>query len=153
MSQRRLLMGLSGVAAAALTLTAFSPAAFADSGRGDGTEKRAAAQFSAQLVDGTLAAEEFNSGTAFEMPKSYPHQEQLNFYRDNLTGPNGEADYNTKVPNLLSHPDLAPRLTDLMEKSNRVSVQVVGQSTQGRDLYLVTVTAPETESFTAQQTA
>ncbi|MBN9612192.1 MAG: peptidase M14, partial [Actinobacteria bacterium] len=146
-------MGLSGVAAAALTLTAFSPAAFADAGRGDGTEKHAAAAFSAQLVDGTLAAEEFNAGTAFEMPKSYPSQPQLNFYKDNLTGPNGEADYNTNVPNLVSHPDLAPRLTKLMKQSDRVSVQTVGQSTQGRDLYLVTVTAPETESFTAQQSA
>nr|WP_246283801.1 M14 family zinc carboxypeptidase [Nocardioides perillae] len=40
-----------------------------------------------------------------------------------------------------------------MAASDRVSVQVVGQSTQGRDLYLVTVTAPETTAETAQQTA
>nr|WP_244632965.1 M14 family metallopeptidase [Aeromicrobium sp. CFBP 8757] len=40
-----------------------------------------------------------------------------------------------------------------MAESDRVSAQVVGQSTEGRDLYLVTVTAPESEAETAQQTA
>lgn len=149
MSQRRLLAGLSGVAVAALTLTAFGPAAFADEGRGAATAVPETQPFMAEIA---VEGDEPNSGTAFELPTSYPSQPQLNFYRDNLTGPNGEADYNTKVPNLMSHPDLAPRLTKLMKKSDRVSVQTVGQSTQGRDLYLVTVTAPETESFTAQQT-
>src|SRR5699024_4897876 len=47
----------------------------------------------------------------------------------------------------------APRLNDLMSRSNRVSVQVVGQSSQGRDLYLVTVTAPEKADETRRQTA
>ncbi|MFC7615452.1 hypothetical protein ACFQV2_20070 [Actinokineospora soli] len=38
---------------------------------------------------------------------------------------------------------LAPKLNALQDRSDRVSVEVVGQSTLGRDLYLVTVTAPE----------
>nr|WP_237447640.1 M14 family zinc carboxypeptidase [Nocardioides flavescens] len=40
-----------------------------------------------------------------------------------------------------------------MAKSDRISVQVVGQSTLGRDLYLVTLTAPEDTDETARQTA
>ncbi|MFC6233846.1 M14 family metallopeptidase [Leucobacter soli] len=86
------------------------------------------------------------------MPTSYPFQPELDFYRDNPTGPNGEADFNTNYAELVSHPDIAPILTDIMERSNRVSTQVIGQSTQGRDLYLVTVTAPETAAATAKQT-
>ena len=45
--------------------------------------------------------------------------------------------------NLLSHDDLAPLLNEWMAQSDRISTQVVGQSTEGRDLYLVTLTAPE----------
>ena len=54
---------------------------------------------------------------------------------------------------LVGYADLAPRLNELMASSDRVSVQVVGQSTNGRDLYLVTVTAPEKRSETRRQTA
>jgi hypothetical protein len=80
------------------------------------------------------------------MPTSYPSQPQLRFYRDNPDDASYTAD-------LLGHPDLAPQLTEWMDQSNRISTQVIGQSVGGRDLYLVTVTAPETEEFTAQQTA
>ncbi|MBO1900994.1 Ig-like domain repeat protein [Leucobacter weissii] len=156
MSRRRLFAGLSGVAIAALTLTAIGPAALADEGRGPGTENRPSAPYTAKIQSGgapSLAAAEEGESDKLSLPTSYPHQPRLNFYRDNPTGPNGEADFNTNVPELVSHPDIAPALTDLMERSNRVSTQVIGQSTQGRDLYLVTVTAPETETFTAQQTA
>ncbi|RIJ76511.1 peptidase M14 [Nakamurella silvestris] len=48
---------------------------------------------------------------------------------------------------------IAPRLTGLMAKSDLVSVEVIGSSVKSRDLYLVTVTAPETPEQTAQQTA
>ncbi|QIK62404.1 hypothetical protein G7068_03635 [Leucobacter viscericola] len=148
MFRRKLIAGISGVAVATMLVSAFGPVAYAEEGRGPGTEVAEPAPFTAQVE---VAGEEPNYGTALEMPKSYPVQPQLNYFRDNQTGPNGEADYNTKVPNLISHPDIAPRLTDIMAKSNRVSVQTIGKSTQGRDLYLVTVTAPETAEFTAQQ--
>ncbi|OOB89342.1 M14 family zinc carboxypeptidase [Rathayibacter sp. VKM Ac-2630] len=46
---------------------------------------------------------------------------------------------------------IAPMLNDLAESSDRVSTQVVGQSALGRDIYLVTLTAPETAAETAQQ--
>ncbi|MBF4462971.1 MULTISPECIES: M14 family zinc carboxypeptidase [unclassified Rathayibacter] len=46
---------------------------------------------------------------------------------------------------------IAPQLNALTERSDRVSTQVVGKSGLGRDIYLVTVTAPETAAETAQQ--
>lgn len=42
----------------------------------------------------------------------------------------------------LPYDDIAPALNDLQRRSDRVSVEVVGRSTQGRDLYRVVVTAP-----------
>src|SRR5690606_17904844 len=37
------------------------------------------------------------------------------------------------------------RLNDLQDRSDRVGVEVVGGTPRGRELYLVTVTTPETE--------
>lgn len=148
MTRRRLVSCIGGAAVAALLVTGIGPAAFAEEGRG--------------LVPNTTTpvpeveapvAKLAPSDEAMRTPTQYPFQPQLNFYRDNPTGPNGEPDYNTEVPGLMSHPEIAPRLTELMRKSDRVSVQVVGRSTEGRDLYLVTVTAPESEAVTAQQNA
>lgn len=48
---------------------------------------------------------------------------------------------------------IAPKLNALQAQSDRISVQVVGQSVQGRDIHLVTITAPETAEQTAQQAA
>ncbi len=46
---------------------------------------------------------------------------------------------------------LAPLLNEAQATSDRVSVDVVGQSAAGRDLYLVTVTAPESSTPTLQK--
>jgi hypothetical protein len=80
------------------------------------------------------------------LPASYPHQPRLRVF------PPNDADA-TERNGTVSHADLAPRLTKLMERSDRVSTQVVGRSTEGRDLYLVTLTAPERRSETARQAA
>ncbi|GAA4699540.1 Zinc carboxypeptidase [Promicromonospora umidemergens] len=85
-------------------------------------------------------------GTDLHLPASYPHQPELRVF------PPNDADA-TERNGTISHADLAPRLTELMERSDRVSTQVVGKSTEGRDLYLVTVTAPERRSETARQAA
>ncbi len=61
-----------------------------------------------------------------------------------------EQDASLKL-GLLGYHQLAPRLNDLQRKSDRVSVEVIGQSTQGRDLYLVTVTAPESAAEARRQ--
>jgi hypothetical protein len=84
--------------------------------------------------------------SGLEMPSSYPHQPTLRVF-DPI--PN-DASY---AGGLVGYADLAPTLNEWMAESDRISVQVVGQSTLGRDLYLVTVTAPETASETRRQTA
>jgi hypothetical protein len=45
-------------------------------------------------------------------------------------------------PGLTPYHDVAPKLRDIARRSNRVQVEVIGQSAQGRDLYLVTVSEP-----------
>lgn len=114
-----------------------------DKGRGAGTARSVAPVDKAELL--RQAAETAVSGDPIAMPTAYPFQPELRIYRPN-------ADDAAATAELITHPQLAPRLMDLMSRSDRVSVQVVGQSTEGRDLYLVTVTAPEDTAETAQQT-
>lgn len=157
MRNSRAVIGVTSLALAATTVlasaggtaTAVEPTAPAPAeeaaARGASTSSTAAPQLSkAQLF--RAAADNIVAGDPIEMPTSYPFQPTLPLYRDN------PGDYAHRAE-LLGHPDLAPKLQELMAKSDRVSVQLVGQSTQGRDLYLVTVTAPETEAETARQAA
>ena len=60
------------------------------------------------------------------------------------------ADASIKL-GLVPYHELAPRLNTLQAASDRVSVEVIGQSTQGRELHLVTVTAPETNGQARRQ--
>ncbi|GAB2685318.1 M14 family zinc carboxypeptidase [Thalassiella azotivora] len=52
---------------------------------------------------------------------------------------------------LVPYHELAPRLNALQAASDRVSVEVIGTSGQGRDLYLVTLTSPESPGQALQQ--
>lgn len=147
-----MLAGLAGAAVLATAMTipeaGAEPAApgAVDGGRGAGTATSAPSLEQAEVVRRAARAETLVSGDPVEMPTSYPYQPALQYYRDN---PDDASD----TAGLLGHPDLAPLLTEWMSESDRISAQVVGQSTGGRDLYLVTVTAPETEEETARQTA
>lgn len=85
-------------------------------------------------------------GPELRMPASYPYQPKLRAYPPNPSDA-------TRRNGTVSHADLALRLNRLMRQSDRVSTQVVGESSEGRDLYLVTVTAPERRPQTARQTA
>lgn len=76
----------------------------------------------------------------------YPRRTLLRAY------PEDQADRAIKL-GLAPYHALAPRLNDLQRRSDRVSVEVVGRSTLGRDLYLVTLTAPETPAETRRQDA
>lgn len=157
MRKSRALIGVTGLALAATSALAGTgstaaaepggptPAGVAtDGGRGAGTARSVAPLDRAELV--RRAAESAVSGERIDMPAAYPYQPELKVYRDN-------ADDAAHTAELLGHPELAPRLMDLMAVSDRISVQVVGRSTEGRDLYLVTLTAPETAEETAQQAA
>lgn len=74
----------------------------------------------------------------------YPRRTLLRAY------PEDQADRSIKL-GLAPYHSLAPRLNDLQRRSDRISVEVVGQSSLGRDLYLVTLTAPESAAETRKQ--
>ncbi|MCA1655923.1 MAG: peptidase M28, partial [Pseudonocardiaceae bacterium] len=76
----------------------------------------------------------------------YPRRTQLRVY------PEDPTDKSIKL-GLTPYHAIAPRLNALQAGSNRISVEVVGQSGLGRDLYLVTLTAPERPNETRQQDA
>lgn len=74
----------------------------------------------------------------------YPRQTSLREFPDN-------PDDTAIKLGLTPYDDIAPRLNELQERSDRVSAEVVGRSTQGRDLYLVTITAPESPAEATRQ--
>ncbi|NEE04210.1 M14 family zinc carboxypeptidase [Phytoactinopolyspora halotolerans] len=58
--------------------------------------------------------------------------------------PTPPAEENVNLPpGLTPYHEIAPALADIAERSKRVEVEVIGQSAEGRDIYLVTVAAPE----------
>ncbi|MGW4028142.1 M14 family zinc carboxypeptidase [Streptomyces sp. NPDC004838] len=64
--------------------------------------------------------------------------------------PVNEADKSIKL-GLIPYHSIAPRLNELQQLGSRVSVEVHGKSAAGHDLYLVTVTAPESSSEAREQ--
>jgi hypothetical protein len=76
--------------------------------------------------------------------QGYPRRNALREYPEN------PADKAIKL-GLVPYHGIAPRLNASQNASDRVSAEVVGQSALGRDLYLVTVTAPETAAEAARQ--
>ncbi len=52
---------------------------------------------------------------------------------------------------LTPYHEIAPRLNALQAGSDRVSVEVIGQTVTGREVYFVTLTAPETSAQARQQ--
>lgn len=142
--QRRTVVG---AVASSLALTlAVAPTASSDPGRGEGKGGAEANVNALERQDarGPRLADADRSG--LQMPTSYPSQPELTVYPQ-------DPDDRSYAGELIGYADIAPRLNDLMSRSDRVSVQVVGQSTGGRDLYLVTVTAPEQANETRRQTA
>ncbi|MBE2319350.1 peptidase [Solirubrobacter sp. CPCC 204708] len=77
---------------------------------------------------------------------AWPQQNVLPVYPDN---PNDAS-----IPiGVIPYDEIAPKLNALQAASNRVSARVAGKSSGGRDLYVVTVTWPETDAESAQQEA
>lgn len=151
----RTLAGATSMVLAAATLTTFASGAVAspdDDGTGPGRGPVPQVEAS-QLSSGKRATNAMASlstpgfGTELTMPSSYPFQPTLRTFPD--ATPNDAAD----TGDLIAYDEIAPQLMEWMEESDRISTQIVGESTSGRDLYLVTVTAPESESETAKQTS
>jgi hypothetical protein len=78
--------------------------------------------------------------------QGYPRRTELRVY------PEDPTDKSVKL-GLTPYHAIAPRLNDLQDRSDRVSVEVVGESGLGRDLYKVTITAPERPAETRRQDA
>ncbi|MFE3449907.1 M14 family zinc carboxypeptidase [Nonomuraea sp. NPDC059194] len=64
--------------------------------------------------------------------------------------PDNPADASIKL-GLIPHHAIAAKLNQLQAVGDRVSAEVVGRSAGGRDMYLVTVTAPESAAETRRQ--
>ncbi|MEU4420773.1 M14 family zinc carboxypeptidase [Actinoplanes sp. NPDC024001] len=77
-------------------------------------------------------------------PRGYPRQTVLPVYPEN------PEDRSIKL-GLIPYHGIAPKLNALQKASDRVSAEVIGKSAGGRDLYLVTVTAPESAAEAARQ--
>ncbi|RIJ76388.1 peptidase M14 [Nakamurella silvestris] len=102
---------------------------------------------SSSISAATLSAANLSEiASSFAAEPGYPRQSTLRTYPENLA----DASVNRGV---IRFDEIAPKLNQWMQSSNRISVEVIGESSQGRDLYLITVTAPETPQQTAQQTA
>jgi hypothetical protein len=116
-----------------------APASVTREDPGNGPDRNKIAASDPPLVAARSALGENKAGPR----EGYPRKTQLRVY------PEDPADKSIKLGRIPYHA-LAPKLNDL-QRSNRVSVEVAGQSGLGRDLYLVTLTAPERASETRQQ--
>ncbi|SNY71498.1 M14 family zinc carboxypeptidase [Paractinoplanes atraurantiacus] len=143
-------MDLSRLAAgfgAALLITAFPVPAHADDrastrefGNGPERNEVAATDSAAARILAAVAPE-----AAWKPGRQgYPRQHELRVY------PPNPEDRSIKL-GLIPYHQIAPELNALQQASNRVSAEVVGRSALDRDLYLVTVTAPESAAEAARQ--
>ncbi|WP_157555757.1 M14 family zinc carboxypeptidase [Herbidospora yilanensis] len=78
--------------------------------------------------------------------RGYPRQTRLPVPAEN------PADASIKL-GLTPYHAIAGKLNALQARSNRVSVEIITKTVQGRDLYLVTVTAPESKQQAREQDA
>ena len=105
---------------------------------GNGPERNSVA---AELPPTGQSASTFKIATG---TTGYPRQNVLRVYPEN------PADRSIKL-GLVPYHGIAPKLNALQQASDRVSAEVIGHSALGRDLYLVTVTAPETAAQARKQ--
>jgi hypothetical protein len=140
---------LTASALSLLSVMTFAPAAAAAPppsavGKGEepgnGPERNEVAAVDPPFVAQRSALGENKAGTR----EGYPRTTQLRVY------PEDPADKSIKL-GLVPYHGIAPRLNALQGKSNRISVEVAGQSGLGRDLYLVTLTAPESAAEARKQ--
>ena len=155
MSHRSMRRATIGVVASTLALSlAVVPAASSSPGNGNGNNGNGQSNSNGNNGNGNNGNGNNGNGNSpvtpplsgLDMPSSYPYQPTLRVYDHDPADKSYPAE-------LSGYADLAPQLNDLMERSDRVSVQVVGESTLGRDIYLVTVTAPERANETRKQTS
>ncbi|MFC6568309.1 M14 family zinc carboxypeptidase [Actinoplanes utahensis] len=148
----RTLAGLGTALLAAAVLANPAAAAPADTPStrdfGNGAERNEVAAVDNAAVSAlstrSLPAEQPASTWTLKTWKGYPRQNTLPVYPEN------PEDRSIKL-GLIPYHSIAPRLNALQKASNRVSAEIIGKSAGGRDLYLVTVTAPESAADAARQ--
>lgn len=113
----------------------------ADREPGNGPERNEVGAVDSAFQALSVVAQGENQADRYQ---GYPRRTTLRTYPENA------ADKSIKL-GLAPYHSLAPKLNALQRKSNRISVEVVGQSGLGRDLYLVTLTAPESAAETRVQ--
>ena len=145
--KRRVLLALASAALVVTSITATPAAATPQSHAGDRDFGNGPDRNEVAATDPVAAALAAPAGeNKVHTHHGYPRQTELRVY------PEDPTDKSIKL-GLTPYHALAPRLNALQDRSNRVSVEVVGQSGLGRDLYLVTLTAPEKPAETRQQDA
>ncbi|WP_233358762.1 M14 family zinc carboxypeptidase [Thermomonospora amylolytica] len=82
----------------------------------------------------------------WDLQRGYPRRTTL------AEPPENPSDASIRL-GLTPYHAIAPKLNELQRRSDRVSVEVIGRSHQGRELYLVTVTAPESGAQARAQAA
>lgn len=98
----------------------------------------------AATVEPTRAAPVLTPPSPDAEETGYPRQQQL---IEPMADP-GDASLRL---GLTAYHQIAPTLNDLQLRSQRVSTEVIGQTVTGRELYLVTLTAPESPAQAADQ--
>lgn len=84
------------------------------------------------------------SGHGRGKDRGYPREQKL-------TPPPANPDDKSIKLGLAPYHSIAPKLNDIQGIGDRVSVEIAGRSAGGHQLYLVTVTAPESAKETARQ--
>ncbi len=140
---RRTLLAVLLAAAAVVAAPANGTAQPSNHGRepGNGPERNEIAALDNAFTAQSVQAQGENKA---DRHPGYPRRTKLRTYPEN------PADKTIKL-GLAPYHSLAPKLNALQQKSNRISVEVAGQSGLGRDLYLVTLTAPESPAETRVQ--
>ncbi len=136
---------LAALAAVALVVTLAPAAAAAPEGASPAGRDATSGGTDLREAPGRAAADASAGRTVGRgLARAYPRQTGLAEPAVN------EADASIKL-GLTPFHEIAPRLNALQAKSDRVSVEVIGESVRGRELYLVTVTSPETPGEAKQQ--
>ncbi|GAA4154305.1 M14 family zinc carboxypeptidase [Actinomadura keratinilytica] len=110
---------------------------------GNGPERNSAASPGRELA-AQLKARGAGAHYGHARTEGYPRQTKL------PEPPVNPDDKSIKL-GLTPYHAIAPKLNALQKASDRVSVEVIGRTHQGRDMYLVTVTAPESRAEAARQ--
>ncbi|MGW7412969.1 M14 family zinc carboxypeptidase [Streptomyces sp. NPDC054863] len=150
---RPVLVSIAALAGAALLAPAPAAARPGPGGKGDGPHHRGGVPVAQELKEG--AAAKGSAGSAARALDSgapelrhgrggYPRRTALT-----VPAPN-PADKSIKL-GLTPYHSIAPKLNSLQKLGDRVSVEVAGKSAGGHDLYLVTVTAPESAKQSREQ--